>query len=107
MSGPVPKRRYAPDRRRSPSRSKSGADPYGEDRVGQRASIIASSAGPRLDVATALALHSLDGTATPEAHGNVNRLEVVQPEPAQQAAELGIQRHSRMPLQGFNDDSIG
>ena len=61
----------------------SGADPYGEDKVGQRASISASSAGPRLDVATALALHSLDGTATPEAHGNVNRLEVVQPEPTE------------------------
>ena len=67
----------------------------------------ASSAGPRFDVAAALALHSLDGTTTPEAHGNVDRLEVVQPEPTQQATEFGIQRHSRMPLQGFNDDSVG
>jgi hypothetical protein len=30
----------------------------------------------------------------------------VQPEPAQQAAKLGIERHSRMPLQGFDDHSI-
>ena len=67
-----------------------GADPYGEHRLEQRASISASCAGPRLDVATASALHSLDGTTAPEAHGNVNRLEIMQPEPAQYAVELGI-----------------